>query len=189
MAPHEGGRIGRQERQQAFKAEKARGTAAIQDGEVDAGVIFSLAEIAKDSLGLRQPLSSHVNAGVTQHDFQEAIPGHNCKDSDSDAPNLEGSTLHTTPAITSPQKALVSGHPWASQPLGGQRRYRAAKEVTFVTFHDRAARHKIGEGAQAHDETTRKYVQMVKRLVTFAVPWQGLVTNDGLSNGINDVYA
>ena len=23
-------------------------------------------------------------------------------------------------------------------------------QVTFVTFHDRAARHKIGEGAQAH---------------------------------------
>jgi len=68
----------------------------------------------------------------------------------------------------------------------GNRSYRAAKEaymrlaignhpwpmgVTFVTFHDRANRHKIGEGAQAHvldDETTRKYVQMVKRLVTFA---------------------
>lgn len=43
--------------------------------------------------------------------------------------------------------------------------------VTMVTFHDRASRHLIGEGAHAHvldDETTRRYVQMVKRLLTFA---------------------
>lgn len=43
--------------------------------------------------------------------------------------------------------------------------------VTMVTFHDRPERHRIGEGAHAHvldDETTRKYVQMVKRLLTFA---------------------
>jgi len=42
--------------------------------------------------------------------------------------------------------------------------------VTFVTFHDRANRHKIGEDSVAHvldDETTRKYVQMVKRLLSF----------------------
>merc|ERR1712194_228385 len=42
--------------------------------------------------------------------------------------------------------------------------------VSMVSFHDRAARHKIAEGAHAHvldDETTRKYVQMVKRLCPF----------------------
>eukprot|EP00927_Polykrikos_kofoidii_P070851 TRINITY_DN67229_c0_g1_i1.p1 TRINITY_DN67229_c0_g1~~TRINITY_DN67229_c0_g1_i1.p1 ORF type:complete len:658 (-),score=145.55 TRINITY_DN67229_c0_g1_i1:37-2010(-) len=42
--------------------------------------------------------------------------------------------------------------------------------ITMVTFHDRANRHKIGEGTIAHvlnDETTRKYVQMVKRLISF----------------------
>mmetsp|Transcript_45162 Transcript_45162/g.104649 ORF Transcript_45162/g.104649 Transcript_45162/m.104649 type:complete len:473 (+) Transcript_45162:112-1530(+) len=42
--------------------------------------------------------------------------------------------------------------------------------VTFVTFHDRPNRHIIGEEQAAHaldDETTRKYVQMVKRLITF----------------------
>lgn len=69
--------------------------------------------------------------------------------------------------------------------LCDKRKYKAAKEaymrlaignnpwpmgVTFVTFHDRANRHKISEDSVAHvldDETTRKYVQMVKRLVTF----------------------
>jgi len=66
-----------------------------------------------------------------------------------------------------------------------KRQYREAKEaymrlaignspwpmgVTFVTFHDRPNRHNIGEGTVAHvldDETTRKYVQMVKRLLSF----------------------
>jgi len=43
--------------------------------------------------------------------------------------------------------------------------------VTMATFHDRPNRHNIGEGAVAHilnDETTRKYIQTVKRLLTFA---------------------
>eukprot|EP00928_Gymnodinium_smaydae_P021520 TRINITY_DN18408_c0_g1_i1.p1 TRINITY_DN18408_c0_g1~~TRINITY_DN18408_c0_g1_i1.p1 ORF type:complete len:628 (+),score=132.99 TRINITY_DN18408_c0_g1_i1:139-1884(+) len=42
--------------------------------------------------------------------------------------------------------------------------------ITMVTFHDRANRHKISEDSVSHilnDETTRKYVQMVKRLVSF----------------------
>mmetsp|Transcript_64352 Transcript_64352/g.112114 ORF Transcript_64352/g.112114 Transcript_64352/m.112114 type:complete len:522 (-) Transcript_64352:47-1612(-) len=67
-----------------------------------------------------------------------------------------------------------------------QREYKEAKEaymrlaignqawpmgVTMATFHDRPNRHNIGEGAVAHilnDETTRKYIQTVKRLLTFA---------------------
>jgi len=44
--------------------------------------------------------------------------------------------------------------------------------VTMATFHDRAARHLIGEDQQrAHilnDETQRKYVQVFKRLITLA---------------------
>merc|ERR1719345_595311 len=43
--------------------------------------------------------------------------------------------------------------------------------VTTVTFHDRPNRHLIGEENVAHilnDETTRKYVQMVKRLVSYS---------------------
>jgi len=43
--------------------------------------------------------------------------------------------------------------------------------VSMITFHDRPNRREIDEGKTAHildDETTRKYVQMVKRLVTFA---------------------
>lgn len=43
--------------------------------------------------------------------------------------------------------------------------------VTTVTFHDRPNRHNIGEDNVAHilnDETTRKYVQMIKRLSTYA---------------------
>jgi len=54
-------------------------------------------------------------------------------------------------------KLAIGSNPW---PIG----------VTFVTFHDRANRHKIGEEACAHilnDETTRKYIQTVKRLLTF----------------------
>jgi len=54
-------------------------------------------------------------------------------------------------------RLAIGNKPW---PMG----------VTFVTFHDRANRHKIGEGQVAHvldDETTRKYVQMVKRLCSF----------------------
>lgn len=116
-----------EEKQQVFKAEKAQYRQskqylkplrrALRDGEVDAGVIFSLAEIAKDS---------------GQRRYRAAKEAY--------------------------MRLAIGNHPW---PMG----------VTFVTFHDRAARHKIGEGAQAHvldDETTRKYVQMVKRLVTFA---------------------
>jgi len=67
-----------------------------------------------------------------------------------------------------------------------KREYKSAKEsymklaigdsawpmgVTFVTFHDRPNRHTIGEQTVAHildDETTRKYIQMIKRLLTFA---------------------
>mmetsp|Transcript_4556 Transcript_4556/g.10669 ORF Transcript_4556/g.10669 Transcript_4556/m.10669 type:complete len:492 (+) Transcript_4556:74-1549(+) len=116
-----------EERQQAFKIEKAQYRQskqylkplrrALRDGEVDPGVIFSLAEIA-DHCGNRSYRAA-----------KEAY-----------------------------MRLAIGNHPW---PMG----------VTFVTFHDRANRHKIGEGAQAHvldDETTRKYVQMVKRLVTFA---------------------
>jgi len=116
-----------EEKHQVFKAEKAQYRQskqylkplrrALRDGEVDAGVIFSLAEIAKDS---------------GQRRYRAAKEAY--------------------------MRLAIGNHPW---PMG----------VTFVTFHDRAARHKIGEGAQAHvldDETTRKYVQMVKRLVTFA---------------------
>lgn len=65
------------------------------------------------------------------------------------------------------------------------RKYREAKEaymrlaignhawpigVTQVTFHDRPNRHNIGEDNVAHildDETARKYIQMVKRLLSF----------------------
>eukprot|EP00439_Symbiodinium_sp_Y106_P076325 s28_g15.t1 len=115
------------EKQQTFKLEKAQYRQskqylkplrrALRDGEVDAGVTFSLAEIA-EQCGNRSYRAA-----------KEAY-----------------------------MRLAIGNHPW---PMG----------VTFVTFHDRANRHKIGEGAQAHvldDETTRKYVQMVKRLVTFA---------------------
>jgi len=65
-----------------------------------------------------------------------------------------------------------------------EKRYREAKEaymqlaignnpwpigVTQVTFHDRPNRHSIGEGQIAHildDETTRKYFQTIKRLLS-----------------------
>ncbi|CAE7470920.1 unnamed protein product [Symbiodinium microadriaticum] len=117
----------RAEKQQTFKLEKAQYRQskqylkplrrALRDGEVDAGVTFSLAEIA-EQCGNRSYRAA-----------KEAY-----------------------------MRLAIGNHPW---PMG----------VTFVTFHDRANRHKIGEGAQAHvldDETTRKYVQMVKRLVTFA---------------------
>lgn len=67
-----------------------------------------------------------------------------------------------------------------------KQQYREAKEAymrlaignsawpmgcTQVTFHDRPNRHLIGEASSAHvldDETTRKYVQMVKRLLSFS---------------------
>merc|ERR1712113_593944 len=54
-------------------------------------------------------------------------------------------------------RLAIGNSPW---PMG----------VTFVTFHDRPNRHNIAEESSAHvldDETTRKYVQMVKRLITF----------------------
>jgi len=54
-------------------------------------------------------------------------------------------------------KLAIGTQPW---PIG----------VTTVTFHDRPNRHNIGEDNVAHilnDETTRKYVQMIKRLVTY----------------------
>lgn len=70
------------------------------------------------------------------------------------------------------------------------RKYKEAKEaymrlaigsaawpmgVTLVSSHDRPNRHNIGEQVAAHvldDETTRKYVQMVKRLCSFCeVRW------------------
>jgi len=120
-------RASTEEKQQTFKLEKAQYRQskqylkplrrALRDGEVDAGVTFSLAEIA-EQCGNRSYRAA-----------KEAY-----------------------------MRLAIGNHPW---PMG----------VTFVTFHDRANRHKIGEGAQAHvldDETTRKYVQMVKRLVTFA---------------------
>ena len=43
--------------------------------------------------------------------------------------------------------------------------------VTMVGIHERSAREKIGAQTQAHamhDEETRKYLQSVKRLITFA---------------------
>jgi pre-mRNA-splicing factor 18 len=55
-------------------------------------------------------------------------------------------------------KLAIGNQPW---PIG----------VTTVTFHDRPNRHNIGEDNVAHilnDETTRKYVQMIKRLLTYA---------------------
>eukprot|EP00929_Paragymnodinium_shiwhaense_P040089 TRINITY_DN20958_c0_g4_i1.p1 TRINITY_DN20958_c0_g4~~TRINITY_DN20958_c0_g4_i1.p1 ORF type:complete len:530 (+),score=155.78 TRINITY_DN20958_c0_g4_i1:93-1682(+) len=54
-------------------------------------------------------------------------------------------------------RLAIGNHAW---PMG----------ITMVTFHDRPNRHMISEGKIAHvlnDETTRKYVQMVKRLVSF----------------------
>merc|ERR1712217_747972 len=54
-------------------------------------------------------------------------------------------------------RLAIGNSPW---PMG----------MTFVTFHDRPNRHNIAEESSAHvldDETTRKYVQMVKRLITF----------------------
>lgn len=74
--------------------------------------------------------------------------------------------------------AIIANH-------SDKRQYREAKQaymtlaignqawpmgVNMVTFHDRPNRHNISEEASAHvldDETTRKYVQMVKRLLTF----------------------
>ena len=43
--------------------------------------------------------------------------------------------------------------------------------VTAVGIHDRAAREKVHEGKQAHvmhDEESRKFVTIIKRLITFA---------------------
>ena len=43
--------------------------------------------------------------------------------------------------------------------------------VTAVGLHMRAAREKVGEGKQAHvmnDESQRKYITTLKRLVSFA---------------------
>eukprot|EP00931_Biecheleriopsis_adriatica_P113817 TRINITY_DN8902_c0_g1_i1.p1 TRINITY_DN8902_c0_g1~~TRINITY_DN8902_c0_g1_i1.p1 ORF type:complete len:572 (-),score=153.79 TRINITY_DN8902_c0_g1_i1:37-1722(-) len=120
-------RAAKEEKQNAFKMEKAQYRQskqylkplrrALRDGEVDPGVVFSIAEIA----GLSDKRQYRL--------AKEAY-----------------------------MRLAIGNHAW---PMG----------VTFVTFHDRANRHKIGEGAHAHvldDETTRKYVQMIKRLVTFA---------------------
>lgn len=43
--------------------------------------------------------------------------------------------------------------------------------VSAVGLHERAAREKVGEGEQAHvmnDESQRKYITTIKRLVSFA---------------------
>ena len=54
-------------------------------------------------------------------------------------------------------KLAIGNSPW---PIG----------VTMVGIHERSAREKIHAGSVAHvmnDETTRKYLQSVKRLMTF----------------------
>jgi pre-mRNA-splicing factor 18 len=60
-------------------------------------------------------------------------------------------------AVNNYIKLAISNSPW---PIG----------VTMVGIHERSAREKIFTNSVAHimnDETTRKYLQYVKRLITF----------------------
>ena len=61
--------------------------------------------------------------------------------------------MHVTRSFTGPVDyimfRIVSVH-WRIIAASGCIGSLPSFQVTFVTFHDRAARHKIGEGAQAH---------------------------------------
>nr|CAD1840466.1 unnamed protein product [Ananas comosus var. bracteatus] len=69
--------------------------------------------------------------------------------------------LHETDYLAAMDQYIKDGHRNAPWPIG----------VTMVGIHERSAREKIYTNSVAHimnDETTRKYLQSVKRLMTFA---------------------